>query len=164
MKTTEIAKQLVATGAVTVVTTRGGAPLGEAAPLDAVTMIQLDGDVVNYFREGASLDRHFTALRQVRMVLRRLELCYRTTSRLAFWAALLGAQYGAHAWAIDALGSGGAFGEELLRPEHWLRSAGGALSWFALRALQRLVRRGVRRALSTDATNVFSARLGHARS
>lgn len=166
MNAWELAKQLAATGAVTVVTTQGEAPLAERAPLDAITVIQLDGDVVSYFREGASLERHFAALRQMRGTLRRLELCYRTTSRGAFWAALLGAQYAAHAWVVEALGAGGlaAFGDELARPEHYLRSAGGAVSWVVLRGIERLLRRAVRRALSNGSPAVFSARVAHARS
>jgi hypothetical protein len=121
--------------------------------------------VVNYFREGAALDRHFAALRQVRVVLRRFELCWRFTSRGAFWSALLTAQYAAHGWALRAVTSdtSGALAHALSRPEHWLRSSGGVLAWSALRALAPLSQRLIRRAISKSSADVFSARVAHQR-
>ena len=161
----ELVRQLLSTGTVSIVTARDGAPLGENTALDAVTIIQLDGDVVNYFREGAALDRHFAALRQVRALLRRFGLCWRVTSRGAFWSALLTAQYAAHGWALRAVTSDAsrALADALSRPEHWLSSSGGVLAWFGLRALAPLAQRLIRRALSKSSADVFSARVAHQR-
>lgn len=165
MNAGELVRQLLTTGTVSVVTARDGAPLEENTALDAVTIIQLDGDVVNYFRDGAELDRHFAALRRARALLRRLELCWGVTSRGVFWGALLAAQYPAHGWALRAVMSdaSGALGEAVSQPEHWLRSAGGVLAWFALRALAPLAHRLIRRALSKRSVDVFSARFAHQR-
>ncbi|HET9932581.1 MAG TPA: hypothetical protein VFQ35_17885 [Polyangiaceae bacterium] len=158
-------QELLATGAVTVVTTRDGAPLGEKTALDAVTTIQLDGDVVTYIREDAPLDRHFAALRQVRGRLRRFALCWRFASRGAFWGALAAAQYPAQSWALEASLRGGAaaLGAAMLQPEHWLRSAGGVFAWFGLRAVEALGKRAIRRALSGRSAPVFSGRVAHVR-
>lgn len=153
-------KELLLTGAVTVVTTQRGVALVEGAPLDAVSVIQLDGDVVNYLREGAELGRHFAALRRTKATLSLLRRCFTTAERGVFWGAALAAQGVASGWAVDIVlqhGVSALFGA-LGEPAHLVSTMFGLLVPAGLYAARQVVREALLRALSGGAVEVFSAR------
>jgi len=135
-------QELLLTGALSVVTTHDGGEPREGALLDAVTVIQLDGDVINYVREGAPLERHFAALRSVRAVLRLSRACWLGAERGVFWTLALGGQYYAHGWLLRALSDGSpSWGALLGEARHVVYSLAGVALPFALHGAKLLVRR-----------------------
>jgi hypothetical protein len=159
----DLLKELLLTGALTVVTTRDGSAPREGAPLDAVTVIQLDGDVINYLREGAPLERHFAALRRVRGVLRLTHACFRGVERGVFWTLVLGGQYYAHGWLLGALAAGSpSVGALLGEARHVLSSLAGIALPFALHRVKLILRslllRHLQRSAAESPSDVLSGR------
>ncbi|MFZ5891741.1 MAG: hypothetical protein ACOY0T_11860 [Myxococcota bacterium] len=152
-----LAKELLFTRAVTITTTRDGGVASVGSELDAVTVIQLDGEVINYFRAGASLDRHFAELRRVRALLKYGAACWRGSERGVFWTGTLGAQYFAHSWLWEALLNGG-FAALSAQSGALLRSALGLATPFALYGIREFGRRALLRAAENAFPEVLSGR------
>jgi hypothetical protein len=155
-------RELLLTGAVTVATTRDDQPLAEGTPLDAMTVVQLDGDVLNVLRDGAELEGHWARVRQARARLTLLHACWLSVERGAFVILSLGAQLVLQRWAADViLQQGfGALWKALAEPAHVFSSVLGLLVPIGLYASKWVVREALRRALLRQPLDVFSARSG----
>jgi hypothetical protein len=155
-----LVRELLLTGAVTVATTRGNRPLTEGTPLDAITVVQFDGDVLNVLRAGAELDRHWARVRQARARLTLLHACWLSIERGAFVILSLAAQLVLQRWAADVIlrRGFGALWKAMAEPAHVSSFVLGLLVPIGLYASKWVVREALRRALLREPLDVFSAR------
>lgn len=155
-----LVRELLQNRAVTIATTQASQPFMEGVPLDAITVIQLDGDVLNVFRDGADLSRHFAAVRHARARLTLLHACWLTAERGVFFSISAGAQLLAQRWAYDVVmqeGFGALF-NALSVPANVFSSMFGLLVPVGLYASKWVVREALRRALVAAPVEAFGAR------